>query len=269
MQVSWLLLLIILAPGLINAAPVESCEPTPSRHAREIQGEIAGKNRFEARVGDAWIFSLEPASYGWDVRLRDAEQMDLTQITPPFRMAPNPREIYGWHFRNAANTGENTGDVNAPQQLRLFEFSPALSGTGGFRPPRGAPEPGEPDPDHGRGALTILDMGLADLEQGRKARMNYLKFHVCLTWPRTPEETIAAQNAQSPGFLDEERETMYGCGLDPSKYELSAWILPRWIGGDLDGDDAIDEIAPVIKKSDGGKGIAICRAGTWLSVIGY
>jgi len=267
MQLNRFLLLILLGMGLVYAAPAQTCEPTPLRHAREIQGEIAGKNSFTARVDDAWIFSLEPADYGWDVRLRDAQQMDLTQITPPFRMAPNPREIYGWHFRNAANTRGNTGDVNAPQQLRLFEFSRALSGTGGFRPPRDAPEP--EDPNHGRGALTMLDMGLADLEPGQKARMNYLKFHVCLTWPKTPEETIAAQNAQSPVFLDEERESMYGCGLDPKKYELSAWILPRWTGGDLDGDDAIDEIAPIIRKLDGRKGIAICRAGTWLSVVGY
>lgn len=62
---------------------------------------------------------------------------------------------------------------------------------------------------------------------------------------------------------------MYGCGLDPKKYELYAWVLPRWISGDMDGDDAIDEIAPIRRKSDGGKGIAICRAGTWVSVMGY
>lgn len=152
--------------ALNEAAQAQSCEPTVLRHARQIQGEIAGKHIFTAPVADEWVFSLEPARYGWDVRLRDARHMDLTQITPPFRMMPNPREIYGWHFRNAANTGSNTGGVNAPQHLRLFEFSPELTGTGGFRPPQNVPETTAPDPNHGRGALRIVDMGLADLEPG-------------------------------------------------------------------------------------------------------
>lgn len=269
MQIIRLLLFVVLSAGCLEPARAQTCEPSVLRHARLIQGEIAGRKPFTAQVSDAWVFSLEPAEYGWDVRVRDAHNMDLTQITPPFHLQPNPRELYGWHFRNAANTGSNTGDVNAPQHLRLFEFSPALTGTGGFRPPQGTPEAREPDPHSGRGALRILDMGLADLEPGEKARMNYLKFDVCLTWPKTKQESIAALNDQSPDYLDEERESMYGCGLDPAQYELFAWVMPRWIVGDLDGDDAIDDIAPIRRKSDGRKGIAICRAGTWLSVIGY
>ncbi|WP_022953497.1 hypothetical protein [Leucothrix mucor] len=268
MQINRLLLLLLLGPSLAYAAPTQTCEPTPLRHAKEIQGEVAGKNSFQARVNDAWVFSLEPADYGWDIRLRDEQQMDLTQITPPFRTPPNPREIYGWHFRNAANTLGNTGDVNAPQRLRLFEFSGALSGTGGFRPPQG--ETTQPEAsNNGRGALTIVDMGLADLEPGQKARMNYMQFNVCLSWLKTPEEILAEQNAQSPTFLDEELEILYGCGLDPKQYEPSAWVLPRWVQADLDGDDAIDDMVPIIRTSDGQHGIAICRAGTWLSLIGY
>jgi len=174
-----------------------------------------GEHDYLASVADKWIFLLEASRFGWDMRLRDKNKMDLSQITAPFR-GSNSREIYGWHFRNAANTGKNTGDVNAPQHLRLFQFSPALSGTGGYRPPRPEPQPSisEPDPNQGRGLLTIRDFGLTDLEPGQQARMNYLKFHVCLTWPKTEEEIVEETNAKSPIFLDEEKEIMYGCGLD-------------------------------------------------------
>ena len=89
------------------------------------------------------------------------------------------------------------------------------------------------------------------------------------TQAQTAEEIIEQRNAKSPLYLDEERERMFGCGLDPNKYQLSAWLLPPWHSGDLDGDGAIDEIAPVLRKSDQRKGIAICRAGGWLSLIGY
>ncbi len=257
-------LVSLLGFALAQPAFTQTCEPSPTRHAHALHGEVMGKHNYLASVNDK-IFWLESSQYGWDMRLRDKDKMDLSQITPPFH-GPNPREIYGWHFRNADNTGKNTGDVNAPQLLRLFQFDPALSGTGGFRPSTGVVEP---DPNQGRGALTIRDFGLTDLEPGQKARMNYLKFHVCLTWPKTEEEMTEEANAKSPVFLDAEKETMYGCGLDSKKYELSAWILPRWIGGDMDGDDAHDDIAPIIRKSDGKKGIAVCRAGSWLSVIGY
>ncbi len=269
MRLAWGLLLMLLASGSATAASTATCEATPKRHAKQIHGAVAGERRFSQTVGGKWQFVLEPAPFGWNIRLRDKDGMDLSQITQPFRMVPNPRQIYGWHFRNAANTGKNSGDVNAPQRLRLFQFSPSLTGTGGFRPPRATPGPEQLDSNNGRGALTILDMGLADLEPGNKARINYLKFQLCLTWPKTEEEIIEQRNAKSPLFLDEERERMFGCGLDPNKYQLSAWLLPRWHSGDLDNDGTIDEIAPILRKSDQRKGIAICRAGSGLSLIGY
>lgn len=265
-QVFLSLIIFTISLGTINTAIAQSCEASPKRHAGELHGFITGKRQFTRVVDNKWVFTLEPAPFGWDIRLRDKDKMDLSQVTPPFRGAPNPREIYGWHFRNAANTAKNTGDVNAPQHLRLFQFSPSLSETGGFRPSDGAVEP---DPNEGRGWLRILDMGLADLEPGERARMNYLIFHACLTWPKTEVEMIEEGNAKSPVYLDEEWESIFGCGLDAEKYELSAWVLPRMKDGDLDADDALDRVAPIIRKSDGRKGIVICRAGSWLSVIGY
>lgn len=265
-----LMLVFVLLVASLQSALAQTCNSSAMRHAQRISGEISGKHTFAAPVAGQWIFKLEPSQFGWDLRLRDPDGMDISQITPPFRMAPNPRELYGWHFRNADNSAKNTGDVNAPQHLRLFQFSPSLSGTGGFRPPSTTTDPTllDPDPDSGRGALTITDMGLADLEPGQKARMNYLKFEVCLTWPKSEEQIIEETNANSPVFLDEEKESMYGCGLNGQQYELAAWMLPRWTGGDLDDDDAIDDVAPIIRKVDGRRGIAICRAGTRVSVVG-
>ncbi len=257
---------IVISLSAANAAMAQTCKATPQRYAQELHGFITGKRQFTQVVGNRWVFTLEPAPFGWDIRLRDKERVDLSQITPPFRGAPNPRQIYGWHFRNAANTAKNQGDVNAPQHLRQFQFSPALTGTGGFRPSNGAIEP---DPDEGRGWLRIYDIGLSDLEPDQKARMNYLKFKSCLTWPRTQEETRVELDLISPIYLDEEREIMFGCGLNPQKYVLTAWNLPRMLGGDFDGDDALDHVAPVIRRSDGRKGLAICRAGTWMSIYGY
>lgn len=141
-----------------SSAMAQSCEPAADRSATVLSREVAGNRDFNEYLdGPGWTFQLKRAPHGWDVRLLDEDGLDLTQMTPPLRGAPNPRELYGWHFRNAANTGSNTGDVNAPQKLRLFGFDPALSGTGGYRP-NGA---GGVDPQNqpGRGALSRRPSG--------------------------------------------------------------------------------------------------------------
>jgi len=259
-------MIFLLCLGFANSAQTQICGADAQRHAVRFGGEVSGKHAFTETFGPGWTFRLEPAPFGWDLRLRDGDGLDLSQITPPFRLVPNPREIYGWHFRNSTNTATNTGDVNAPQQTRLFSFSPSLSGTGGLRPSTGLVEA---DPNEGRGQLLIGDMGLTDLEPGQKARMNYLKFSACLSWPRKPEETQSELDRLDSVFLGTEREAMMGCGLEAEKYDLSAWALPRLLSGDFDGDGALDTAAPVVRKIDGKRGLAICRAGTWMSMFGY
>jgi len=128
------------------------------------------------------VFALEPVEHGWVMRVYEhdtPDAVDLTALTPPLRMAPNPRDILGWHFRNADNTGPNRGEVNAPQEIRAFFISPGLAGTGGYRPPPDPAAPGlaAPDPEtDGVGRLRIRDYGLADLAPGERARMVYLAF---------------------------------------------------------------------------------------------
>lgn len=167
----------------VQAADAPACLPEPGRIVRRIDGEVSGAHTFLAELGNGWVFALRPAPHGWTLAVLDEAELDLTQLTPPWRFSPNPRELYGWHFRNADNSGPNEGEVNAPQTLRQFLISPGVSGTGGFRPPADAPADPESLLAEGSGTLVILDYGLADLRVGQQARMVYLRFSACLTWP--------------------------------------------------------------------------------------
>ena len=173
--------------------------------------EAYGSRAYQQTLPNGWTFTLQPQPHGWSIRLYDADgKVDLSSITPPFAsVVPNPRDISGWHFRNSDNTGPNTGDVNAPQHLRLFEFSSALIGTGGFKPSQRSAQSGE-----GRGWLQITDYGLADLQPNTRARMVYLKARGCLTWPRSESERMDFQARNMLDHTDEEREAVAACGLN-------------------------------------------------------
>lgn len=251
----------------INVVYAQVCADTENHNAVQISGEVSGSHQYSSQVRSDWTFMLQPSLYGWDIRLYDKDGLDLTQITAPFRFAPNPREIYGWHFRNLDNTGPNEGDVNAQQHERRFIFSESLSGTGGFKPSTDGQESEMTlDENQGIGWLKINDFGLADLEKGQKARMVYLDFTTCLYMPKS-EADKRKDEFNNSVFLSEETEYMKSCGLSDD-FELSAWVLPRWLEGDLDGDDSNDVVAPVMRKSDGMKAVAICRAGTWITMLG-
>jgi hypothetical protein len=187
-------------------------------------------------------------------------------LTPPLRGAPNPRDIFGWHFRNQDNTSPNTGEVNAPQEMRAFVISPGLQGTAGLRPSDVVQAAG---PENGIGWLNILDYGLANPVPGRPARMNYLKFDACLSWPRGDAETAYLMDRASLDYIDAEREAFGSCGLDLRVFELAARYLPRTLGGDIDGDGSLDEAVQLRRIADDTYGIAICRAGTWLHLLGF
>jgi hypothetical protein len=251
----------VIAAGvaLFLASPVaaQDCAAGAGRETARIAGEVAGTQAMSVAFGPDWRFDLKSESGGWRLSIFDAAGLDLSQMTPPLH-GPNPREIYGWHFRNAANTGPNEGDVNAPQKRRLFGFDPRLSGTGGWKPAPG--DDGKAD-QPGRGALTILDFGLADLNPGQLARMIYLKFDACLSWPSEYGATAAAT------ILPETVEQLRGCGLGPD-YDLGAYLAPSSLSGDFDGDGVLDLAAPITRLKDSKRAIAICRAGTHLDILG-
>lgn len=126
-----------------------------------------------------------PASWGWAVQVssvgRDHE--DLAALTPPFHFVPNPREIEGWHFRNADNTGPNDGSISAPSHLREFIFSPWVG--------RGITYQGSATTDtdvrrvrwFGRGWVHLDDFELTPPRLGERAAFLWLRFSACLTWP--------------------------------------------------------------------------------------
>lgn len=243
----------------------QTCDPTETTHAFEILGadesgqptpyispEVYGAHNFSQTLPNGWEFILSRAEHGWQVHVF-ANGVDLTANTPP-RHGPNPREIYGWHFRNAGNTGPNMGEVNAPQEMRAFVVAPDMAGleTAG----------------DGIGWLKVRDYGLSDLAPGETARMTYLEFEACVSWPKTEAEIRAEADAQSLDYLPEEEETFGACGLDLVSHALDAQILPRMLGGDIDGDGSLDEVAQIRRRVDGKRGLALCRAGTWLDTAG-
>ncbi len=261
----------------------QSCESTTTTIAERIRGqnlqgeltdqrfpEVAGDASFFQRLAGGWVFALIKVENGWSLRVYEHEPVDdavdLSALTPP-RMAPNPRDILGWHFRNSDNTGTNTGDVNAPQHQRAFVISPSLAGTGGYRSTDDATMM-EPGPDDSIGWLTVLDYGLAGLDKDQRARMNYLQFDACITRKRSDAEIRALADSTHLDYDSQDIETFGSCGLDLERFELSAPFVPRSTGGDIDGDDALDEIAQIIHSRSQRRGLALCRAGTWISVVG-
>lgn len=279
-----------------HSAWAESCQATSTRYAMWLTGadpqslaadwltrltrpdtesfpepaEIYGSNTYRKVLDNGWILMFLPQQAGWSLRIYDKEPdlggVDLTSITPPFSgSSPNTRDVFGWHFRNRANTATNTGDVNAPQHFRPFAFSTSLIGTGGFKPGTNSDEPGFLQPDaEGRGWLKILDFGLADLEEGQQARMNYLKFEGCITWPKSAQVISDERLMTTHEYVDPEIEKFGRCGLDLDVYQLNARILPRSVSGDFDGDGALDELIQVTERSGRGHDLALCRAGTWI-----
>lgn len=239
--------------------------------ARSEPVEVYGAHSYRERMPNGWVITLLNQPAGWSFRLYaqapGAESVDLSAITPPFR-GPNTRDLFGWHFRNADNTGPNQGDVNAPQRLRPFEFSEGLIGTGGFKPPPGPPHGEAERPAHaGRGWLEILDFGLADLNVGDRARMNYVKLRGCLTWPKSVAEASAYRDRTELAYAPEMAEIMGRCGLDLDRYRLAAQVAPRALAGDFDGEGAHDEVVQVTDQRTGLADLAICRAGTWHTVV--
>lgn len=91
-----------------------------------------------------------------------------------------------------------------------------------------------------------------------------------------PEVTGAVVEAQGRADADPVRydvppaelELMRACGLS-GIYAPIVWIQPRMVSGDFDGDDALDYATFVERLSDGARGVAICRAGTWLDIFGF
>ena len=150
---------------------------------------VAGES-YEKPFGPNLRFILKPNEYGWRVVIKDErDDEDLSRLTPPFHFVPNPRDLEGWHFRNALNTGPNDPNsgptVNAPGEIRDFIFSPDVGRT--IDGPDTTSTPSEGDIElvesFGRGELRILEYELSDTEPGKRARFAWIRFSAELSWP--------------------------------------------------------------------------------------
>ena len=126
------------------------------------------------REGSGWFLS---------VSVKGRESEDLSRLTPPWHFVPNAREIEGWHFRNAANTGPNDGSVNAPQELREFIFSPEVGSSIEYNGSATSAEDVAKVRSFGRGWLFIERYTLTPPRQRERAGFESLKFTACLTSP--------------------------------------------------------------------------------------
>lgn len=266
------LLAVAAAPAFANTA----CEAEPGVQMASFGGDVQDGAAVSLPAGASFV-TLTPIEHGWRIGLKTGGGEDLPVLAPPIRpLETNPVNIAGWHFRNAANTGPNIGDVNAPQQVRTFVFGRAavrelLEGA----PPPGSrlpPETGEA----GDGRLTIDDFRLTDLSPGQKARMIYLKVSGCLTWRTPPREPDLALDAEPGANHEPVVAAMRRCRLDPRSHRLSSRMTrdsdggQAWLEPDLNGDGKKDFVASIIRRSDGAPGLAMClSAGDRLILAGF
>jgi hypothetical protein len=156
-----------------------------------VKGEVKESESLSKAFGPGFFFCLEPNPFGWNVIIKDKQgREDLSRLTPPFHFVPNPREIEGWHFRNADNSGPNESgelNVNAPGKIRAFIFSPDVGKTIGGPDAKRQPTPEEIERIRlfGEGTLEILDYRLKNLEAGKQATFEWMRFKVELSWPET------------------------------------------------------------------------------------
>ena len=164
------------------AAPATAADSAQA-HAR-ISGSVRVGESFDAAFGPDLRLVLRPTPFGWLLSIRGPEgPEDMARCTLPYHFVPNPREIEGWHFRNADNTGPNEAgpkNVNAPQEDREFVFSPALAATE-------ADTASACEERWGRGVLRVADFELSPVREGERARFEWLRFEVELWWPASDE----------------------------------------------------------------------------------
>jgi hypothetical protein len=183
--------------------------PAPDSSARgdadtlRFAGEVGRGERYERRVFDGLRFRLVPISTradadGWSITLiaEDSTHDFIGIATPPYH-GVNEREIAAWHFRNADNTAPNTGDVNAPQEERGFNFVTnardydacaraldiVLWPNGRAQVTVDSASAALDEVPRGEGRLMIHDMKLGGLGAGLDPWIESMRFEVSLTLP--------------------------------------------------------------------------------------
>jgi hypothetical protein len=178
-----LLVMALFAARSLSQTPHRSrvsthaISPSSCKAGSYTFGGVIKKGETFSRPFGGFVFTLEPMQYGWSIDIAQGQHHHLANLTPPRHFVPNPIDIEGWHFRNEANTGPNTGDVNAPDEHREFFFSPKFGTCMSI--PENATEPEfEAATRDGTGVLEITDLTLGNLKPGEKADIQEMKFTV-------------------------------------------------------------------------------------------
>lgn len=180
-----LIVVLLGALALRQPTATPTCAAEQDRRAERLHGDAKRGAAFEQTTPSGWIVRLRPGAEGWllEIAMKGREAEDLARLTPPWHGVPNPRQLEGWHFRNASNTGPNDGTVNAPQELREFIFSPQVGRDVDYHGSSTGPEDVAKVRAFGRGWLSIQRYTLTPPRRGERAAFETLAFDACLTWP--------------------------------------------------------------------------------------
>jgi hypothetical protein len=95
------------------------------------RGVVVRAQVYTQQITEGLTFCLRPHTTwhendGWEILISDTAHDRCSHgfnaiVTPPFH-GENPVFIAGYQFRNADNTAPNDGSVNAPQEVRSFNF---------------------------------------------------------------------------------------------------------------------------------------------------
>jgi hypothetical protein len=173
-----------------SAAPGDSslADVSAGRMRVRFGFEVAAADSVQRAFGPGFFFQLVPTPLGWRIEVKkEGRDEDLARLTPPFHSVPNPRDIEGWHFRNADNTGPNEAgekNVNAPGEIRGFIFSPEVGRTIQGPDAKSGPTAEEIAAvgDFGTGRLTVLEFRLTEPRAGEQAAMIWMRGEVEIEW---------------------------------------------------------------------------------------
>ncbi|MEX1021421.1 MAG: hypothetical protein WDZ49_17300 [Litorilinea sp.] len=155
-----------------------------------LSGEIRRGQTLELEMANDLVLWLVPYGEDWELQVspriptgdQPAPDYGLV-VTPPFRSL-NSRQIQGWHFRNADNSGPNQAgadSVNAPQEVRHFCYvldsaSYARAFTRFFE--NGDALAGLEDIQAAGAILTIEELELGNLVTGEQAWIESMQFRL-------------------------------------------------------------------------------------------
>ena len=191
-----ILIILLSLPSLANGFIHDE------KKVMKFSGEVKKGQTFEKKIRDNLFFRLLPQEFGWTISMgngTNTENNFAGVVTPPYR-GVNNIDIEGWHFRKPDNTGLNEVGpqyVNVPQETREFYF---VANNADYQKASAAldkmlwsysyseKEVEEARITHdklskGHGTLIIRDWIGNNLEIGKKAGMDFMKFDVELDFP--------------------------------------------------------------------------------------